>query len=94
MIIKISKKSLYGQVDVIKTDIPLSLSKIKEIKGDMPIHAAAHSWGGVLLLAYMARFDHPFVNTVFFGVKRWISVRNWNYFKKLRSSAHLVGLPK
>ena len=43
---KISKKSLYGQVDVIKTDIPLSLSKIKEIKGDMPIHAAAHSWGG------------------------------------------------
>ncbi|MDC3209305.1 alpha/beta fold hydrolase [Chitinophagales bacterium] len=88
---KMSKRSLYGQVDVIKTDIPLSLLKIKEIKGDVPVYAAAHSWGGVLLLAYMARFDHPFVNTVFFGVKRWISVRNWDYFRKLRLGWYFLG---
>lgn len=86
-----SKKSLYGQVDVIKTDIPLSLAKIKEIKGDVPVYAAAHSWGGVLLLAYMARFEHQIKNAVLFGVKRYISVRGWEYFKRLRIGWYLLG---
>ena len=88
---KMSRKSLYGQVDVIKTDIPLSLAKIKEIKGDVPVYAAAHSWGGVLLLAYMARFDHPIKNAVLFGVKRYISVRTWEYFKRLQVGWYFLG---
>lgn len=88
---KMSRKSLYGQVDVIKTDIPLSIAKIKEIKGEVPIYAAAHSWGGVLLLAYMARFDHPIKNAVLFGVKRYITVRNWEYFKKLSFGWYFLG---
>ena len=86
-----SKKSLYGQVDVIKTDIPLSLEKIKEIKGNIPVYAAAHSWGGVLLLAYMARFEHNIKNAVLFGVKRYISVRGWEYFKRLRLGWYFLG---
>ncbi|MCB0509157.1 MAG: alpha/beta fold hydrolase [Bacteroidetes bacterium] len=88
---KMSRKSTYGQVDVIKTDIPLCLAKIKEIKGDVPVFAAAHSWGGVLLLAYMARFDHNIKNAVLFGVKRYITVRNWEYFKKLRLGWYFLG---
>jgi predicted alpha/beta hydrolase len=86
-----SRKSLYGQVDVIKTDIPLSLAKIKEIKGDVPLYAAAHSWGGVLLLAYIARFENKIKNVVLFGVKRYISVRGWEYFKRLRFGWYFLG---
>jgi predicted alpha/beta hydrolase len=86
-----SRISAYGQVDVIKTDIPLSLAKIKEIKGDVTVYAAAHSWGGVLLLAYMARFDHDIKNAVLFGVKRYISVRGWEYFKRLRFGWYFLG---
>lgn len=88
---KMNKRSGYGQVDVIKTDIPLSLEKIKEIKGDVPIYAAAHSWGGVLLLAYMVRFENKIKNAVLFGVKRWITIRNWEYFKKLTIGWYTLG---
>ena len=88
---KMSRKSAYGQVDVIKTDIPRSLAKIKEIKGDVPVYAAAHSWGGVILLAYMARYEHNIVNAVMFGVKRWITVRNWEYFKRLTLGWYFLG---
>lgn len=88
---KMSRKSSYGQVDVIKTDIPLCLAKIKEIKGDVPVYAGAHSWGGVLLLAYMARFDNNIKNFVLFGVKRYISVRGWEHFKRLRFGWYFLG---
>lgn len=88
---KMNRKSSYGQVDVIKTDIPMSMAKIKEIKGDVPIYAAAHSWGGVLLLAYMARFEHNIKNAVMFGVKRYITVRNWEYFKRLTFGWYFLG---
>lgn len=88
---KMSRASKYGQVDVIKTDIPLSIAKIQEIKGKVPIAAAAHSWGGVLLLAYLARFENNISSVVLFGVKRWITVRNWEYFKKLSFGWYFLG---
>lgn len=88
---KMSRKSLYGQVDVIKTDIPLCLAKITQIKGEVPIYAAAHSWGGVILLAYMARFENRIKNVVLFGVKRFITARNWEYFKRLRIGWYFLG---
>lgn len=88
---KMDKNSLYGQVDVIKTDIPLSLAKIKEIKGDMPIYAAAHSWGGVLMLAYMSRFENNIKNLVTFGSKRQLTVRNFGWFKQVLLGWHLLG---
>lgn len=88
---KINKKSLYGQVDVIKTDIPLSLAKIKEIKGDMPIYAAAHSWGGVLMLAYMSRFENNIKNLVLFGSKRQLTIRSWGWFKIVLFGWHFLG---
>lgn len=77
----INKKSSYGQIDVIKTDIPKFLKKIKEIKGDVGIHTMAHSWGGVLMLAYLSRFESNVKSLVLFGAKRQITVRNKEYFK-------------
>ena len=88
---RMNRNSPYGQVDVIKTDIPLSMQKIKEIKGDTPVYAAAHSWGGVLLLAYMVRFENNIQNAILFGVKRWITIRNWEYFKKLSLGWYALG---
>lgn len=88
---KISKESKYGQIDVIKTDVPLALEKIKEIKGNVPIHAAAHSWGGVLMLAYMARFENNIVNLVLFGSKRQLTVRSWGWFKTVFLGWHFLG---
>lgn len=88
---KTSRKSKQGQVDVIKTDIPLSLEKIKELKGDVPILAGAHSWGGVLLLAYMARFSHNIENAVLFGSKRQLTIRNKEYYKEVFFGWHFLG---
>jgi len=88
---KMNNKSEYGQVDVIKTDIPLSLAKIKELKGDVPIYAAAHSWGGVLMLAYMSRFEHNIKNLVTFGSKRQLTIRSWGWFKQVFLGWHLMG---
>jgi predicted alpha/beta hydrolase len=76
----ISHNSKYGQVDVIKTDIPAFLNKIKEIKGDVPVHAMGHSWGGVLLLAFMSRYESNIISLVTFGAKRQITARNKEYY--------------
>jgi predicted alpha/beta hydrolase len=88
---KISRKSKYGQVDVIHSDIPMSLDKIKEIKGDVPMYVGAHSWGGVLVLSYMARYDFNIKNVVLFGTKRFITVRTWEYYKKVWFGWKILG---
>ncbi|MGB1248876.1 MAG: alpha/beta fold hydrolase [Chitinophagales bacterium] len=87
----INRHSTYGQVDIIKTDIPAFLEKIKEIKGDIPIHWGAHSWGGVLALAYIARFQPKVKSLVLFGAKRRLTIRNWEYFTQLIINWHLLG---
>ena len=69
----------------------MCLAKIKQIKGEVPIYVAAHSWGGVILLAYMARFENRIKNVVLFGVKRFITARNWEYFKRLRIGWYFLG---
>lgn len=88
---KINRKSKYGQVDVIHTDIPLALAKIKEIKGEQKIVAASHSWGGVLLLSYLSRYDNPFKKLVFFGTKRRITVRSLEWVYKLLFGWYFLG---
>jgi len=72
---KVSKENKQSQTDQILEDIPLSLSKIKELTKKESIHFVGHSWGGVLLLAYIARFPNTKVKSaVFFGSKRRVSV--------------------
>lgn len=72
---KVSKQNKQSQTDQILTDIPLCLSKITELTQKESFHFVGHSWGGVLLLAYLARFPKTKVNSsIFFGSKRRVSV--------------------
>lgn len=72
---KVSKQNQQSQTDQILKDIPACLSKIKELTNKNSFHFVGHSWGGVLLLAYLARFPKTKVKSaVFFGSKRRVSV--------------------
>ncbi len=72
---KVNKNSKQSQTDQILIDIPLCLTKIKELTQISNFHFVGHSWGGVLLLAYLARFPKTNVKSmVFFGSKRRVSV--------------------
>ena len=76
----VSRELRHSQTDMILEDIPAYLNKIEELRPFNAIHLGAHSWGGVLLLAYMARFNDKRVKSmVFFGSKRKIYVKS---FKK------------
>lgn len=95
----ISAASDFGLNHTLTEDFPAFISKIKELKGDVPQYWGAHSWGGVLMLAYLARpAMHVQVQAMaFFGSKRRISIRSfkkffmvdvmWNWFAKLTVAA-------
>jgi pimeloyl-ACP methyl ester carboxylesterase len=79
----ISKHSKFGWAESIEVDIPLYIEKIKELKGDVPIHWVAHSWGGIVILAYLAQHPETTEKTssmVFFATKRKIK---FNSIKKV-----------
>ncbi|MFN8674243.1 MAG: alpha/beta fold hydrolase [Candidatus Sericytochromatia bacterium] len=80
---KISKNSNYGQTEHITEDIKLFIEKIIEIRGLEPQFWIAHSWGGVLLASYFARFEEYrslVKGMLFFGTKRTVKVINWQRF--------------
>lgn len=78
----INQNSRWGLAENLKEDFPAYLEKIKEIKGERPQHWMAHSWGGVLQLAYLARHQSSAgmpangmpATLTFFGSKRRISI--------------------
>lgn len=71
----------HTQSEQIMIDIPAYMDKIASIRSFDRIQFGAHSWGGVLLLSYLARFkDNRVTSMVFFGTKRKIyvkSLRKW-----------------
>ena len=79
----IDAKADYGQREVICEDIPALLRYITALRGDITLHCLAHSWGGVLVSAALAR--QPVLmrhvrSLVYFGSKRQIlvhGVRRW-----------------
>lgn len=80
----IGPDSTFGSRESIWEDIPAAFQFIRALRGDVPVNFVSHSWGGVLMLAFLAR---PTVELnigamVFFGTKRHISVwnlRKWFY---------------
>lgn len=77
---KINRHSHHDQTTAITEDIPAFLRKIVELRGDSPQYWVAHSWGGVLLSAYYARFGeyrHVVKSMVYFATKRRVAVWNW-----------------
>jgi predicted alpha/beta hydrolase len=90
---KINRDSLTGQTETITEEIPAFLNEIQKIRGNTPQHWIGHSWGGVLLASYFARYEkeHKLVKSmVFFATKKAITVFNsdklikinffWNFF--------------
>lgn len=77
----VAKGHTHTQTEQIKEDIPAYLEKIAELRPFTKIHFGAHSWGGVLLLAYLARTKDARVKSmVFFGTKRKIYIKSLRKF--------------
>lgn len=77
----IAKGHMHTQTQQITEDIPAYLDKIASLRPFTKIHFGAHSWGGVLLLAYLARTkDSRVKSMVFFGTKRKIYVKSLKKF--------------
>jgi len=67
----------HSQTDVIQRDIPFYLAHIRSFYGpDVPVRLVGHSWGGVMLMAWYARYgrDENVGPSVFFGSKRRIGI--------------------
>lgn len=75
---RVTRQSNRTQQQIITEEIPAFLDKIRQLRGqNTTIHAVAHSWGGVLLTAYLARFpDARLASMSFLGSKRHVSVFN------------------
>lgn len=75
---KISKHSTFGTLDQVQHDFTALYSFVKTHTNHKPQVWLAHSWGGVLLLHFWARFHKtmPIEKMVFFGSKRRISVKS------------------
>lgn len=91
----INRNSTHGLTEILNEDFPAMMDKIKELKGDVPQHWVAHSWGGVMMLAWLAQnFNRVKVSSmVFFATKRRITAFNtkkiwminimWNFAAKI-----------
>ncbi len=68
------------QTETITAVLPQVIEQLVQRCAQQPIHLVAHSWGGVLLNAAMARAPQliPHIkNCVYFGTKRRIVNRHW-----------------
>jgi len=74
---KIDQDSEFGQQEAIMEDMPDFIHGIESLKGASISFFMAHSWGGVILLSYLARFDYDQLQgIVLFGSKRDVRVQN------------------
>jgi pimeloyl-ACP methyl ester carboxylesterase len=75
----IDRTSRFGQTESITEDIPACIEAVRKLRGHVPQHWIAHSWGGVLFTSFLARFPEytKLVDSlVYFGSKR--TIRVWN----------------
>lgn len=75
-----SGRVMAGQHEIIKHDLPLLMHEIEGIKGKgAPVHFLTHSWGGVLVASFLARYLNQYPNIkslVFIASKRKIYVQH------------------
>lgn len=71
---RVDASAKWGLREILKEDFPAMLQEIVRLKGELPQHWMGHSWGGVLQLAYLARWQTPapLASLTFFGSKRRI----------------------
>ena len=67
------------QTTMLNTDIPAYIDYVKQHSGNSKQHWMAHSWGGIQLLAYLAKneLQVEVEKMVFFGSKRHIATKSW-----------------
>ena len=76
---KVSNGFKHSQYEIITRDIPKYIEKVQSISGKDKINLGGHSWGGVVLMAYMARFkNEDIISIVNFASKRRIARKNLN----------------
>jgi pimeloyl-ACP methyl ester carboxylesterase len=81
----INAKSKFGQHEAITRDIPLFLEKIQQLN-TQKIHLIAHSWGGVLITSFLARYPHwldKVLSKTCFGTKRIVTAKTLEAYFKL-----------
>ncbi|MCB9230541.1 MAG: alpha/beta fold hydrolase [Bacteroidia bacterium] len=74
----VGPQSNWGLKEIIDQDLSAYLAKIREIRGEVKLHWVSHSWGGVLILAWLARnpVQTRLKSMVFFGTKRRIGIKS------------------
>lgn len=89
---QVGKGFEHSQYDIIVHDIPKYLEYIRKVTGKQDLHIGAHSWGGVDVLAYMARFEDKHVKSIFtFGSKRRINVKGWHKLVAINFGWNFIG---
>lgn len=67
-----------SQHEIITENLPQYIEQVRKISGHQNIHLGGHSWGGVIVLAYLARYKDPHIKSfISFGSKRRIGVGGW-----------------
>lgn len=89
---RISNGVDYSQNDIVTQIIPNSIEKVKALSGVKKIHVGAHSWGGVVFMAYLARFkDADIVSFFSFGAKRRIGRVNFRRLVYIEFGWNVMG---
>ena len=82
----------YSQRHAINQELPALIDFIKQHSQNAPMHWVAHSWGGVVLTAFLARYPRTDVlSMVMLGTKRRISVLHAERFVKVDLMWTLLG---
>lgn len=79
---KIDKHQTFGMYDVINEDLPLIQKKVEELKPGQQQIWMGHSWGGVMILSFIAKhkIQDKISKMVFFATKRRITVLSLKKF--------------
>lgn len=81
-----------SQTDSIVEEIPAFHAFIAKLKNNQSQHWVAHSWGGILMLAYIARFGGSGIASLcFFATKRRIGIRSFEKLMKVDLVWNLMG---
>lgn len=81
----INSQSTFGQHETITCDIALFLEKIQSIN-PQKMHLIAHSWGGVLISSFLARYPKwldKVQSKTCFGTKRVVTAKTMEAYFKL-----------
>lgn len=79
----LSKKSSFGQRELISSDLPNTFDFIQALKPDLPLCLIGHSWGGVLINSFLlenSKYQKSVSHIAHFAVKRRVSVINLHRF--------------